>query len=141
MTPNPGLSPAWEMSLNEKDDKPSGASIHDEPMQKTSSISSFPRSPSSVSRSILPTVYAPGKVASESNVQNPKNSVFLTSRRPNRKPLLVRSEVSVLRLEHLSTEWHLTRPIKTLNSRYNQEPFHRNCPLFSLLPNSTCLVE
>lgn len=65
--------------------------------QKTSSISSFPRSPSSVSRGgylSLTTVHSPNKLSCESANQSPKGSGFLSSRRNNRKPLLVRSEVS-----------------------------------------------
>lgn len=66
-------------------------------MQKTSSIASFPRSPSSVSRGgylSLTTVHSPNKLSCDSANQSPKGSGFLTSRRNNRKPLLVRSEVS-----------------------------------------------
>lgn len=69
-------------------------------IQKTASISSFPRSPSSVSRGYLSLTagHSPNKLSFESNTnQSPKSSGFLTSRRPGggRKPLLVRSEVSM----------------------------------------------
>lgn len=88
---------AWEAPVNDHDGLTSSAECFNGSIPKTSSISSFPRSPSSVSRGYLSltTVHSPSKLSCDSSSQSPKSTGFLTSRRSTRKPLLVRSEVSM----------------------------------------------
>lgn len=94
-TPSPHR-PAWEGTVDDKEELTASA-ISEGHMQKTTSVSSFPRSPSSVSRGYLSlaTVQSPGRMSAEGSNQSPKNSGFLSSGRTSRKPLLVRSEVSI----------------------------------------------
>lgn len=110
-------------------------------MQKTTSVSSFPRSPSSVSRGYLSLATSgPGRVSVEASNLSPKNSSFLTSIRTNRKPLLVRSEVSTRTPEHRtqSTTWpapahssiHLPIPVERPRPTKNMDriTWHRSLP-------------
>lgn len=92
-----GHTPVWEAPVNDNDDLPTRELLLGANMQKTNSVSSFPRSPSSVSRGYLSltTVHSPAKLSCESNNQSPKSAGFFTGRRSTRKPLLVRSEVSI----------------------------------------------